>query len=308
MSVGGYKSLSTDVFSNITSDNNVENICSEVNAKVPSNFVCLSDCGLFAGGLSSIKGMSDSIMGNISSFKNGISEHSENIVLIEDNLKNKNSNLEDIVISDELNGVSNVDVPVKSASNSASLQNNMPYASNKSNTNINDVSASEKTKYTDEELIKKLESELPSPDEYAKMSPSEQKIVNANIKLLNELKGKFTSTISGDLVFESDNGSLENVEGSEINSVPISDSANEQKFTSVNNGQSTTDASMENIEFITQNSSEQQVVDFINLDNKTYMNEIYNDKKDNTDMSDINFSYNFDSSIDATLMKVNDKT
>jgi len=107
MSVGGYKSLSTDVFSDITSNNDVENMCSEVNAKVPSNFVCLSDCGLFAGGLSSIKGMSDSIMGNISSFKNGISEHSENIVLIEDNLKNKNSNLEDIVISDELNGVSN---------------------------------------------------------------------------------------------------------------------------------------------------------------------------------------------------------
>ena len=121
MSVGGYKSLSTDVFSDITSNNDVENMCSEVNAKVPSNFVCLSDCGLFAGGLSSIKGMSDSIMGNISSFKNGISEHSENIVLIEDNLINKNSNLEDIVISDELNGVSNVDVPVNSASNPASL-------------------------------------------------------------------------------------------------------------------------------------------------------------------------------------------
>lgn len=314
MSVGGYKSLSTAVFNDITSNNNVENMCSEVNAKVPSNFVCLSDCGLFAGGLSSIKGMSDSIMGNISSFKSDISEHSENIVLIEDNLINKNSNLEDIFISNELNGISNVDVPVKSASNSASLQNNMPYASNKSNTNINDVSTSEKTKYTDEELIKKLESELPSPDEYAKMSPSEQKIVNANIKLLNELKGKSISTISGDLVFkadeadeadEADNRNLENVEGSEISSAPISDSAAEQKFTSMNNGQATTGASMENIEFITQNSSEQQVVDFINLDNKTYMNEIYND---NTDKSDINFSYNFDSSIDATLMKVNDKT
>ena len=195
MSIGGYKSLSTDVFSDITSNNNVENMCSEVNAKVPSNFVCLSDCGLFAGGLSSIKGMSDSIMGNISSFKSDISEHSENIVLIEDNLINKNSNLEDIVISDELNG----------------------------------VSTSEKTKYTDEELIKKLESELPSPDEYAKMSPEEQKKVNDNIKLLNELKGKSTSTISSDLVFKSDE-------------------------------------------------------------------------------SDINFSYNFDSSIDATIVKVNDKT
>ena len=92
------KFLSTAIFDSISAGKSIENFCELVKSSASGEFNCLIDTGLFVNGLNNISTSADNILSNITSLKDSINIHKENVVNIENYLSGRFTNLPDLKI------------------------------------------------------------------------------------------------------------------------------------------------------------------------------------------------------------------
>ena len=90
--------LNTNIFSDIINDKNIQNLSDVVDSYISSSFDSLVDCGLFSNGLTTISNEMKKILSNMIVLQIFVRLHSEYVVLNEENLVSRISNIGDIFI------------------------------------------------------------------------------------------------------------------------------------------------------------------------------------------------------------------